>query len=1278
MAVADDVIVTTLDGRKVPKSQIADGEIFINEQGKKVRKVVKKPIADIATGVESGAVTNVSSPDEVDNHIEQNPKQKEHYEELKKEQSLRERLSSRHAFLDRMNIGKSDNKNDKKSAQSPKVNGLPSPVNVDGDVDENVEVDKSVTSLESALISESAENSAGLGGNLAKPVDVTMSSSVSAVAINPNKKDASQSGATLALKGETLATPQQLLATPVNTKKKKKTRKPFNLMWIGVPMLAIYVVVMAVYFISGYNFGDKSVGMGLYGLAVGENAKREYYDGQVFNANEITMNYYYGEGNVKVGNLTKANLVPPTPSMGYRIENGCIYAIWDGEYKDAESRTVTVKFEHEGQFGEVDVTIYKNILVGLDCHSSMSSVSEDGYIRTAVHGVYSNWVLGYGNEENQHYETITQLINPINEKDELNYYLQLSKSEELPVSLEIGDFDKEENCFKWPSDITDLSGWTISAISAQNAEYKCVVYREFDVKFLNISLVDNNTKVKEIPYQEDGEYDFGYTIKGVNTNFASGVDIVRNNTDYVFTVIPKVGYSIKGNVKYLLLNEEKGHTLTKLLEDLNDVVGQDKNETNSKEIYDMINKMVVTPVSKEQDEALKNLLGLNVNNNSVEQLSTEIDNNESVVVEKYAAEEIYQMLMCMFTKCKIDEEEFEKYGEYIIPRSTVSALSITQDLYGDYNLYVICDVTNKYDMIFDFDSEQEDLVYNFVANQTEVSFSAELLTKITTLQKTGAVFDGWAVANSNGVATDVLLVNNFGAIQLVDGYTYEVGEGEFKSIKISYTGNIRLVPKFSAHTFKVVYANKGFSLKDSFGNDIEGKEFTYASAGSSDGSYELFLYGVDGYDDNNIINMKVPDGGTSSYGYTISYVICHDNGDVISYTNVATLPWFPDSYVNGAYKFNMPRSVLKRLPGDENPTVIFSVNINYTVDLNTNGSAIRNKDGFGNNDVFNVGSGNGMNIVGGEWYYVDDQDENGNEIKLSLNKGGVLNFADYVTDEETNKGMIKISKDYYFYGRYFNSCSEVSPKIKWRYKNSNSDWMLADLTKKSEDASGKYYTLNLENVTDNIELSLDGLITNITYTLTVDPAANSEDGTPGLKLYDENGDEINLNKKFVYGENLTFKLDPAIKNLDECTILVYRGKELDKRPLLPIGDVYIIENIQTNIMIIVQFNIVKEIEPPSGATLDQTAFSVFVNGQVVVDVPSGEHFVFTVDDIDKTDNYTISKVEYKIGESGEYEELKEATHEIGINEVTGYMVPNGMLTGTLYIKVTFVDNSASA
>ena len=40
-------LVKTLDGRMVPKSEIADGEVYINAQGKKVRKVVKKVVKTV-------------------------------------------------------------------------------------------------------------------------------------------------------------------------------------------------------------------------------------------------------------------------------------------------------------------------------------------------------------------------------------------------------------------------------------------------------------------------------------------------------------------------------------------------------------------------------------------------------------------------------------------------------------------------------------------------------------------------------------------------------------------------------------------------------------------------------------------------------------------------------------------------------------------------------------------------------------------------------------------------------------------------------------------------------------------------------------------------------------------------------------------------------------------------------------------------------------------------------------------------------------------------------
>ncbi len=457
----EDEMVTTLDGRVISKKDIKIGEIYINSEGKKVRKVVKKIIktsiakkepepqqtstpamsplgeenkltqkspeeinaARLAalksmgripekSATENGQKSESTKPETADksantsssplqdsNTLNLSPAEieKAQEEEQKAPQAPKtflERVNSKHAFLDKL-------KNNERISGTPVVSATATQgVEVRNDsIDENVGPDSSVEALETAVVDENYANSIGKGSSYASGTGGP-ESKVSSVATNPNASKTaimSQAGNPLSqsLAGNSIPLP---INQTLPKAKPKKKRKPIKL-WIPTVILAsAYVIACVVYFVTGYDFSDKSVDIGKYYIAIGEESKKEYYDGQKFNFYELIMTYYWSNENIEEYDLTKFHMVEPTNSMGYTLKNGYINGIWDGDYarEDVEYRDVEVKFLYNEETCYVPVRIYKNVLTSLNCYSSIRDLtgckSGDG-VSVTVFGVYTNKVM---------------------------------------------------------------------------------------------------------------------------------------------------------------------------------------------------------------------------------------------------------------------------------------------------------------------------------------------------------------------------------------------------------------------------------------------------------------------------------------------------------------------------------------------------------------------------------------------------------------------------------------------------------------------------------------------------------------------------------------------------------------------------------------------------------------------------------------------------------------------------------------------------------------------
>ncbi len=551
-------MVTTLDGRVVSKKDIKDGEIYINAEGKKVRKVVRKVareevpsqnvnnVGAVASTLQSVAVKKVE-PKVAHENRNGDPKE------------LMERVNARHSFLERMR------KNEKIGVtKAPEI--VQTQETTNGDLyeesidEENIAPDRSVSQLESDVLDENYSNSIG-GGTSYATSNIGNESKVSGLATNPNANPMaimSQAGNPIS---QSLAGNQTAIPRPVNAKveikKPKKKRKPIKL-WI--PMVAIasvYVVACLVYFFTCYNFADKSVDIGKYYIAVGADSKKEYYDGQKFNFYELIMTYYWSDENVEEYDLTKFHMVEPTNSMGYTLNNGYISGIWDGDYADdaVAYRDVKVKFLYNEETCYVPVRIYKNILTSLNCYSSVQDLygAKGGdTIAVTVFGVYTNKVMqdeGIGSIERKLDAGEYDLWIHVEGSDGLSgssklEYNEATKKYIVPSKIGSATIHYTE----WNGGVNRPDDIKITATSVIDSNIKCYTYDKYDVSTYNtVQHIEESFTIR-VPHSYLNEND-------------SERDVVKNarfNHPFTFSIEPNETYRLRdgATVSYNVKDED--------------------------------------------------------------------------------------------------------------------------------------------------------------------------------------------------------------------------------------------------------------------------------------------------------------------------------------------------------------------------------------------------------------------------------------------------------------------------------------------------------------------------------------------------------------------------------------------------------------------------------------------------------------------------------------------------------------------------------------------------
>lgn len=585
-----DEMVQTLDGRIVNKKSIKNGEIYINSQGKKVRKVIKKVVRSTANAGGNASFGEKPEP-QVQSKVEEKtesekqtqpietPKEEPKVEPLRTESEVgqkintvddsdfRSRIGARHSFLARMESGQSistptmggaklsgaERSQITNSTESATTNhsGKGKGKNKNKNGEEEIVTDKSVSELEQAVMDENFNESMGKNGQNASG---GRSSSVSGKASNPmgsvlnNPLSNADNALARGLAGSySLATPKTTTTAPLAKPKKKKVKKPIN-MWIPASVIAvIYIICCGFYFIRNYNFSDKTVQVGEYFLNVGTNSKTEYYDGERFNFYELMMTYNYGDENVKNIDMSKVNLTTRAntqTTMGYTLKDGYISARWDGDYQNATKRTVNVEFRYGNEVGYIPVTIYRNRLQSL---SGQGVIVADPTTKQVS-------VLVWGNYTNELVERKGIILQPRKlTTDEYSLVLYSESGSRLGSPSLITNTDETSlNIDKYQLTDSQFENFTrVEVVSTSNKNIKSDIYKQFTTRaFTDVAGVKEDPvgfKVVEWNTGVDLNSEEGVKVS-LNDSFKFKVELDKEN-GYYFDDL-KITYSIAGGTYY--------------------------------------------------------------------------------------------------------------------------------------------------------------------------------------------------------------------------------------------------------------------------------------------------------------------------------------------------------------------------------------------------------------------------------------------------------------------------------------------------------------------------------------------------------------------------------------------------------------------------------------------------------------------------------------------------------------------------------------------------------
>lgn len=405
-----------------------DSVVVRNESGKLVKrktatasilKEASEPKKETVAPVQKEAV-KPEAKKEVEQKEESKPENKE---------GLRDRLLSKHSFLDRINKGE--------SVSAPKqVVVEAAPLQANDDIEEiedieDVQADSSVTQLEAAVTKEKFDRSIGRGSS--KAAVGSGARGITQSALNPNEKPLQGVNGKLNQSLAGNVQPEIVLAKPdVEIKKKvKKQRKPIKAWMVMAALVGIYTIGMMAYFFTAYNFEPKKVDVNLYYISIGSGAKLDYYDGEKINTTDMLMTFYYSKSDIQTANLVESNLAESTVGMGYAVNNkGYITALWQDGYESADSRSVKLKFTYEGLISYVPVTIYRNKLTELKKQFIVPTLYAGLELSPTIYGVYTNEVLESQNNSIQR------------ELDKTSYDLVLEYGSEEYSLKELGAFSQ--------------------------------------------------------------------------------------------------------------------------------------------------------------------------------------------------------------------------------------------------------------------------------------------------------------------------------------------------------------------------------------------------------------------------------------------------------------------------------------------------------------------------------------------------------------------------------------------------------------------------------------------------------------------------------------------------------------------------------------------------------------------------------------------------------------------------------------------------------------------
>ena len=425
---AKSVVVRNKDGKLVRRTDpdgvlddiytlIAEGEVFVREE--ETRIIVKnkmgkliardKPEPEIFLDEEiieedeiiydeEPELEEVGEPEEIEEVVQTSIPEPvvAPAPEPQPQSDLKSRLMSKHAFLGRMERGEKIGASAPTSTPSPTMQVVNSDlVEEIEDDDEMMEIepDAEVLALEDAVTEDKYNRTIGNSSSKGFRAGDT-GTRISGGAINPNEKPNLKGSATgNGLVGNyVLATPEAEV-TEEKRPKVKKEHKPVKPWVIAVAFVSLYLAAMLTYFVVGYNFGKKQVGIVLYYIDISENAKLEYYDGEQFVFGGLKMTYYYSDDHIESCNIDSKNFADTTIGMGYTLTGANINALWVDKYTNATQRNIKVKFLIDDLICYVPVTIHRNKLIGVNKYFELTSVSAGQELQPTIFGLYSNYIL---------------------------------------------------------------------------------------------------------------------------------------------------------------------------------------------------------------------------------------------------------------------------------------------------------------------------------------------------------------------------------------------------------------------------------------------------------------------------------------------------------------------------------------------------------------------------------------------------------------------------------------------------------------------------------------------------------------------------------------------------------------------------------------------------------------------------------------------------------------------------------------------------------------------